>query len=512
MLFILNKLVKSRRTASALVLAIGALLGACSGPETTSQIGVYSGRHYNTDKDLYARFTEATGIQVKLLEAKDDALIERLNTEGDDSPADVLILADVARLDRAAGMNLFQTVDSDALNQAVPRDLRDSEGRWFGLTRRLRAPMFNADRVNAEQVSSYGALADPSLKGKLCLRNRRSVYNQSLVAFMLDEQGQAATEDWIKGMVNNLAEPVFSSDTPMIRAVAQGQCGVALANSYYLGRMQAGDKGEADRTLSGKVTVRWPDPVHVNITGGGVATLSVASNYTGDTNVNLGGLNIASTLTSDVILANGSTVSGSGASTGSISGDGMVAPGNSPGILEFASLDASAGTDFSFEFTAADPDYSDATASVNDVLRLSDGTTPFTTALTSSSTVNIYLNVDSYTFGDEFRGGFFTDIQSDFITSIQDATFAYYLKDAAGSVIYNGVNYRNVTGAPGDWVLTTVPATANFAGGTVNGQVLQVVPEPSSFALLGFGVAGLAAAGYRRRKAAAAKAAAQIAA
>lgn len=274
MLFILNKLVKSRRTASALVLAIGALLGACSGPETTSQIGVYSGRHYNTDKDLYARFTEATGIQVKLLEAKDDALIERLNTEGDDSPADVLILADVARLDRAAGMNLFQTVDSDALNQAVPRDLRDSEGRWFGLTRRLRAPMFNADRVNAAQVSSYGALADPSLKGKLCLRNRRSVYNQSLVAFMLDEQGQAATEDWIKGMVNNLAEPVFSSDTPMIRAVAQGQCGVALANSYYLGRMQAGDKGEADRTLSGKVTVRWPDPVHVNITGGGVTRAS----------------------------------------------------------------------------------------------------------------------------------------------------------------------------------------------------------------------------------------------
>ena len=274
MLFILNKLPASKAAASALVLALGALLGACGAPETTTQIGVYSGRHYNTDKELYTRFTEATGIQVKLLEAKDDALIERLNTEGENSPADVLILADVARLDRAAGMNLFQTVDSDALNQAVPSDLRDSSGRWFGLTRRLRAPMFNADLVSAEQVSSYEALADPSLKGKLCLRNRRSVYNQSLVAFMLDEQGQGATEDWIKGMVNNLAEPVFSSDTPMIRAVAQGQCAVALANSYYLGRMQAGDKGEADQNLAGKVTVRWPDPVHVNITGGGVTRAS----------------------------------------------------------------------------------------------------------------------------------------------------------------------------------------------------------------------------------------------
>jgi len=251
----------------------------------------------------------------------------------------------------------------------------------------------------------------------------------------------------------------------------------------------------------------------VTVSGGGVATFSTASNYTGNTNVNAGGLNIASTLTSDVIVAAGATVSGSGSSTGELSGAGMVGPGNSPGILEFATLDASAGTDFSFEFTAADPDYSDATASVNDVLRLSDGTTPFTTALTSSSTVNIYLNVDSYTFGDEFRGGFFTDIQSDFITSIQDATFAYYLKDAGGAVIYNGVNYRNVTGAPGDWVLTTVPATANFAGGTVNGQVLQVVPEPSSFALAGAALAGLAAASHlRRRKAAAAKAAAQIAA
>ena len=243
----------------------------------------------------------------------------------------------------------------------------------------------------------------------------------------------------------------------------------------------------------------------VTVSGGGVATFSVASNYTGNTNVNAGGLNIASTLTSDVIVAAGATVSGSGSSTGELSGAGMVGPGNSPGILDFATLDASAGTEFSFEFTAADPDYSDATASVNDVLRLSDGTTPFTNALTNSSTVNIYLNVDSYTFGDEFRGGFFTDIQSDFITSIQDATFAYYLKDAGGAVVYNGVNYRNVTGAPGDWVLTTVPATANFAGGTVNGQVLQVVPEPSSFALAGAALAGLAAASHiRRRKAAAA--------
>ena len=242
--------------------------------------------------------------------------------------------------------------------------------------------------------------------------------------------------------------------------------------------------------------------------GSGTLTLSGVNTYAGNTNVDAGGLNLSGSLTSDVIVASGATLSGTGSSTGALSGAGEVGPGNSPGILEFATLDASAGTSFRFEFTGADPDYSDATASVNDVLRLDDNTTPFTTALTSSSTVSIYLNVDSYTFGDEFRGGFFTDLASDFITLVQDATFAYYLKDASGAVTYNGVTYRDVTGSPGDWVLTTVPATANFTGGTVNGQVLQVVPEPSSFALAGVALAGLAGAAYRRRRKAAAAAAA----
>lgn len=273
MAFILNKRGGPTFRFALLIAFASGLLSSCGSSEP-QHIGVYSGRHYNSDKDLYERFTTETGIKVKLLEAKDDALIERLSKEGDNSPADVLILADAARLDRAANQDLFQPIQSQALLKAVPADLRDSNNRWFGLTRRLRAPMYNADAVKPIQVRSYISLADPSLKGQLCLRNRRSVYNQSLVAFMLNEQGEAATKAWIKGMVANLAQPVFSSDTPMIRAVAQGQCGVALANSYYLGRMQAGDKGDADRKLSQKVTVSWPDPVHVNITGGGVTRAS----------------------------------------------------------------------------------------------------------------------------------------------------------------------------------------------------------------------------------------------
>jgi len=232
--------------------------------------------------------------------------------------------------------------------------------------------------------------------------------------------------------------------------------------------------------------------------GAGILTLSGTNTYTGATSVNTGTLNIAGSLTSDVVVAAGATVAGSGLSTGALSGAGAVGPGNSPGILAFASVDGSAGMSFDFEFTGADPDYTDATASVNDVLRLTDGTTPFTSALTSSNTVNIYLSSLGANFS--ARGGFFTDLQSDFIAQIQDATFNYYLQDATGSVTYNGANYRDVSNL--NWSISTVPATANFAGGSVNGQVLQVVPEPSSFVLAGFAIAGLTAAGYRRRKAA----------
>ena len=269
----LNKRPLLRTASLGFLLAGAALLQAC-GRSNDQSIGVYSGRHYNTDQELYDRFTKETGIRVELLEAKDDALIQRLRSEGDNTPADVLILADAARLDRAANLDLFQVVSSNTLKQAIPETLRDPGNRWFGLTRRMRVPMVNPNKVQANNVDRYSKLSDPALSGKLCLRNRRSVYNQSLVAFMIDRNGEESTARWIRGMVANLAQPVFSSDTPMIRAVAQGQCGVALANTYYLARLQAGDKGAADQTLSQKVQVAWPDPVHVNITGAGVTRSS----------------------------------------------------------------------------------------------------------------------------------------------------------------------------------------------------------------------------------------------
>ena len=250
--------------------ALALLSAAWALPSLANEIGVYSGRHYNSDQELYKQFTAKTGIKVKLLEAKDDALIERLRSEGDKSPADVLVLVDAARLDRASDLGLFQRTRSFQLLRDVPLDLRDPKGRWYGLTRRLRVVVVNPKLVNPAKITSYADLANPQLKGKLCLRDRKSVYNQSLVADQLILRGTGLTTKWVQGMTDNVTQPYFSSDTPLIRAIGKGQCGVGLVNTYYVARMLNGDSGAADRALASQLKVIFPKPAHVNITGAGV--------------------------------------------------------------------------------------------------------------------------------------------------------------------------------------------------------------------------------------------------
>jgi iron(III) transport system substrate-binding protein len=265
--------------ALAVLAGFSSLLGAAAEAQqrpsgTTSEIGVYSGRHYNTDKALYREFTRRTGIKVNLLEAKDDALIERLRSEGKNSPADVLVLVDAARLDKAADMGLFQPARSASLMRDVPLSLRDSRGRWFGLTRRVRVVVVNPKQVNPGSIRSYADLAKPALKGKLCLRDSKSVYNQSLVADQLILRGETATRAWVKGMVANVTQPFFTSDTPLARAVAKGDCGVGLVNTYYVARMLSGESGGADKALASRLKVIFPNPAHVNISGAGVTAAS----------------------------------------------------------------------------------------------------------------------------------------------------------------------------------------------------------------------------------------------
>lgn len=259
----------------ALVAPLLLLSAACtSTPKATPTLGVYSSRHYNTDKELYAAFTKATGIKVNLLEAKDKVLLQRLQSEGDNTPADVLVLADAARLVKAANMDLLQPSSSQQLNQAVPKNLRDGEGRWYALTRRARVPIVNPAKVDPSRINSYADLADPGLQGQLCLRNRKSPYNQSLVADQLILRGKAATAAWIRGMTANVSRPYFSSDTPQIQAVAKGNCGVALVNTYYLARMLDGRKGKENQTLAENVQLVFPKPTHVNISGAGITSAS----------------------------------------------------------------------------------------------------------------------------------------------------------------------------------------------------------------------------------------------
>ena len=234
------------------------------------EVRVYSGRHYNSDKQIYERFTRQTGIRVRLVESSDAAILQRIRAEGRNSPADVVILVDAARLARAAQDGVFQPTRSAALNRDVPAQFRDAQGRWFGLTRRVRAFVVNPALVNPASLKTYADLAKPALKGKLCLRERNNVYNQSMVADQLVLRGSQATAAWIRGMVNNLADEVYSGDIALARAVAEGDCGVGLVNSYYVARMLAGQNGAADRALASKLKVVYPNPAHVNISGAGV--------------------------------------------------------------------------------------------------------------------------------------------------------------------------------------------------------------------------------------------------
>ena len=252
-------------------LTLASLLCAASVAEAR-EVRVYSGRHYNTDRAVFEGFTQKTGINVRVVEAKGMALVERLKREGSTSKADVILLVDAARINNAAQLDLLQPVASASLTSAVPSNYRDPQNRWFGLTRRVRAIVINPNQVQAKAISSYGDLAKPEFKGKLCLRKRNNVYNQSLVADQIILKGESQTRSWIKGMIDNIDQPFFSGDSSLIRAVAQGRCGIGVVNHYYLARMQAGASGEKDRALVQSTRLIMPDPAHVNISAGAVTT------------------------------------------------------------------------------------------------------------------------------------------------------------------------------------------------------------------------------------------------
>jgi iron(III) transport system substrate-binding protein len=226
---------------------------------------------------LLDEFTAETDIKVNLVTGKGDALLTRLQAEGRNSPADILITSDAGRLVRAeqAGVLLAQT--SPELEAAVPANLRSPKGYWYGLSVRARALVYNRDSVNPDTLSTYEALAQPQWRGRICVRSSSNIYNQSLVAGMLATQGDAKTAAWLDGFVANFARPPQGGDRDQIKAVAAGQCDVAVVNSYYLGGMVA-SQDEAERAAAAKVSIFWPNQddrgTHVNVSGAGVTAAS----------------------------------------------------------------------------------------------------------------------------------------------------------------------------------------------------------------------------------------------
>ena len=236
-------------------------------------LNLYSARHYQTDEALYANFTKATGIKINRIEAGDDQLVERLKGEGAASPADILLIVDAARLWQAQQTGLFQPTRSAVLEQRVPAPYRDPDGMWFGFSYRARVLVYNKQAVDPASIATYQALADPLNKGKVCARSGSHPYNLSLVAAMLAHDGEAKTETWAKSVVANMARTPRGGDSDQIKAVAAGECGVALVNTYYYARVMRSTKPE-DREMAAKTAVVFPDQntwgTHVNVAGGGV--------------------------------------------------------------------------------------------------------------------------------------------------------------------------------------------------------------------------------------------------
>jgi iron(III) transport system substrate-binding protein len=237
-------------------------------------VNLYSARHYDTDEALYANFTKATGIKVNRIEAGDEALLERLRNEGANSPADVLLIVDAARLATAEQAGLFAPVKSKLLEERIPGQFRSASGTWYGFSSRARVIVYDRKGVKPEDVQTYADLAAPKNRGRVCTRPGSHPYMLSLVSAMVAHLGEPQAEAWARGVVGNFARPPRGGDTDQIRAVASGECGVALTNSYYLVRLMRSKKPD-DQAAIQAVGVVWPDQkghgTHVNISGGGVA-------------------------------------------------------------------------------------------------------------------------------------------------------------------------------------------------------------------------------------------------
>ncbi|HEX2115858.1 MAG TPA: Fe(3+) ABC transporter substrate-binding protein [Alphaproteobacteria bacterium] len=240
---------------------------------SAQEVNVYSARHYKSDQLLFDAFTKQTGIKVNVIEGDVGPLLQRLQSEGRNSPADLFITADVGNLWRAEEAGVLQPVKSAVLDETIPAHLRDPNGQWYGLSQRARILVYNKEKVQPAEIATYESLADPKWKGRILVRTSSHVYNQSLIASMIAAHGPEKTEQWVRAVAANLARPPKGGDTDQIKAVAAGEGDVAISNSYYFARLASSDKPE-DKAVVAKLGIVFPNQgdrgTHVNISGAGV--------------------------------------------------------------------------------------------------------------------------------------------------------------------------------------------------------------------------------------------------
>jgi iron(III) transport system substrate-binding protein len=268
-----------KRTVLAAIagLSLG-LLAACSNTDDktaaavpiTGEVNIYSSRHYDTDLALYDDFTKQTGIKVNRIEADADALIERIQAEGEFSPADLLITTDAGRLWRAEEAGILSPVDSKTLEERIPANLRDPQKRWFAMTTRARIIIYNKAKGMPAGLANYEDLAKPEFKGRICMRSSSSTYNIALLASMIAHDGEAKAAAWAKGVVANFARPPQGNDVSNIEAVAAGECDISLVNTYYLARFATPEKQKVLDAIGIIFPNQATTGTHVNMSGAGV--------------------------------------------------------------------------------------------------------------------------------------------------------------------------------------------------------------------------------------------------
>ncbi len=237
------------------------------------ELNLYSSRHYDTDERLYSDFTEQTGITINRIEGKADELAARMQAEGANSPADVLITVDTSRLQRAKDMGLLQATDSAVLEARIPANLQDEDNMWFGFSQRSRIIFYNLETV-PNPPKTYAELADPAYKGQVCIRSSTNTYNQTLLAAIVTHAGEEAATKWAQGVVDNMARAPQGGDTDQLRGIVSGECDIAVSNTYYFARANRTDVEGVSASI-GKIGHIFPDQegngAHMNLSGAGVA-------------------------------------------------------------------------------------------------------------------------------------------------------------------------------------------------------------------------------------------------